>query len=185
MQNPCRRGKEAFFPHPQDETKFIQCSDFGQMFEFVCPPGLIWNQPTASCQKGQATSLNPIKKVSETVKPIVEATTPKHTVTTTPTLVITTQPTINIMTSTDNSLKISFQKFESNSGIEISSSIIFDNEICTNLEIKNNNSPFINGIYTKSDGKVFRRSDIPQVSGFIGVVRDRWWVIFFYVFFKC
>ena len=139
------------------------------MFEFACPPSLIWNQPTASCQKGQTASLNQIKHVSETLKPIVEA-----IVTTTPTLVITTQPTINIMTSTDNSLKVPFQKFESNSGIEISSSTIFDNEICTNLEIKNNNSPFINGIYTKSDGKVFRRSDIPQVSGFIGVVRGRW-----------
>ncbi len=146
------------------------------MFEFACPTGLIWNQPTASCQKGQSALLN---KVSETVKPKVEA------IATTPlTPVITTQPTINIMTSTDNSLKVSIQKFESNSGIEISSSTTFDNEICTNLEIKNNNSPFINGIYTKSDGKVFRRSDIPQVSGFIGVVRGRWWVINFYVFIQ-
>ena len=176
MQNPCRRGKEAFFPHPEDETKFIQCSNFGQMFEFACAPGLIWNQPSASCIKGQVTSIKPIKQALETFKSIDKTivTTPPSP----PPLATTTQNPFTI-TSPMNVLGQNFGITSAATDVSIASSAIFDNEICTNLEIKNNNSPFINGIYTKSDAKIFRRSDNPQISGFIGVVHGRWWVIYF------
>ena len=54
LGNPCL-GRSAdssnFFAHPENDAKYIQCSQFGQMFVFSCPEGLRWNQEATSCEK--------------------------------------------------------------------------------------------------------------------------------------
>nr|XP_022298038.1 uncharacterized protein LOC111107241 isoform X1 [Crassostrea virginica] len=50
--NPCTAGKTGgavFFPHPNDNTKFIQCNIFGEMYIIQCPVGKHYNPATVSC----------------------------------------------------------------------------------------------------------------------------------------
>ena len=142
------------------------------MFEFSCPPGLIWNQPTAACQKGQASSVKPINQIVESVTQAAE------TIATTAHMITTTLAHMAISTTSDAFVKIFQQPIDTTHMTGIASSSVFENEICNNLEIKNLNVPLINGVYTKNEAKVFRRSDNPQIPGFISVVHGRWCITY-------
>nr|XP_022298538.1 uncharacterized protein LOC111107568 [Crassostrea virginica] len=50
--NPCTAGKmgsQVFFPHPNDNTKFIQCNALGEMYVIQCPAGKLFSAATVSC----------------------------------------------------------------------------------------------------------------------------------------
>ncbi|XP_052677094.1 uncharacterized protein LOC128158344 [Crassostrea angulata] len=50
--NPCSTSKtntQVFFPHPNDNTKFIQCNAVGEMYIIQCPHGKLYNKATVSC----------------------------------------------------------------------------------------------------------------------------------------
>lgn len=48
--NPCTTGKsQVFYPHPNDNTKFIQCNALGEMYIIQCPAGKLYNSATVSC----------------------------------------------------------------------------------------------------------------------------------------
>lgn len=50
--NPCSTSKtntQVFFPHPNDNTKFIQCNAIGEMYIIQCPHGKLYNKATVSC----------------------------------------------------------------------------------------------------------------------------------------
>lgn len=53
--NPCRSNanNRVYYPHPRDQTKFLQCDVFGRMFVIQCPAGEIYNQATTTCIKQQ------------------------------------------------------------------------------------------------------------------------------------
>ncbi|KAL8562359.1 hypothetical protein ACOMHN_066073 [Nucella lapillus] len=38
-----------YHPYPGDNTKFIQCDQFGDAFVMSCPPGRVWNQHFLTC----------------------------------------------------------------------------------------------------------------------------------------
>lgn len=171
IKNPCKRGEatdnKKFFPHPEDETKFIQCSNFGQMFEFSCSTGLVWDQKLGSCQHGNPA--NPT--VSKVIEPQAQIApqTPKAPIT--PIAPIAPQtpkaPQAPIASQTPTVTHL-----ETN----VKSIAIFDSEICQNMEIKNSNSITINGLYSKAfDSKLFKRSDDPSKNpSLIGIVKGKW-----------
>jgi hypothetical protein len=161
IKNPCKRGENGdvnkFFPHPEDEHKFIQCSNFGQMFEFSCGAGLVWSQKLASCQHGVASN----SKVADTLIP-TKPTLPPVLATQ-----MTTQATIQAPTTSETKNR------------DFNSILTFDNEICQNLEIKNSNLLRINGLYSKSfDSKLFKRSDNVNNPGLIGTIRGKWCITY-------
>jgi hypothetical protein len=48
--NPCSAGRsQVFYPHPNDNTKFIQCNALGEMYIIQCPAGKLYNTATVSC----------------------------------------------------------------------------------------------------------------------------------------
>ncbi|XP_062568542.1 uncharacterized protein LOC134230718 [Saccostrea cucullata] len=50
--NPCTASKttsQVFYPHPNDNTKFIQCNALGEMYIIQCPSGKLYNPATVSC----------------------------------------------------------------------------------------------------------------------------------------
>ncbi|XP_029656471.1 uncharacterized protein LOC115230414 isoform X1 [Octopus sinensis] len=48
--NPCIYNQALFyFPHPTTLSKFIQCSQWGQMYEMPCPSTLIWHPSIMNC----------------------------------------------------------------------------------------------------------------------------------------
>ncbi|XP_052057750.1 uncharacterized protein LOC127698375 [Mytilus californianus] len=59
VADPCRRNtnNRVYYPHPRDQTKFLQCDVFGRMFVVQCPAGEIYNQATTTCIKPQTTTL--------------------------------------------------------------------------------------------------------------------------------
>ena len=55
LVNPCRKGQTAnqFFPHPESESKYIHCTQWGQAFEFACANGLVFNPSALTCERKQ------------------------------------------------------------------------------------------------------------------------------------
>ncbi len=51
ITNPCGKGSQNFHAHPEDDTKYIQCTQWGQMFIFSCPDGLRWDGSIMACEK--------------------------------------------------------------------------------------------------------------------------------------
>lgn len=51
IADPCSSnpGRQIYFPHPSDTTKYIRCDVFGRMFITQCPPRESWNQATTRC----------------------------------------------------------------------------------------------------------------------------------------
>ncbi|XP_033745460.1 uncharacterized protein LOC117330973 [Pecten maximus] len=50
VPNPCTsNSNRVYFPHPLDNTKFLQCDRFGRMYIVQCPAGELYNQATTSC----------------------------------------------------------------------------------------------------------------------------------------
>ncbi|XP_033745461.1 uncharacterized protein LOC117330975 [Pecten maximus] len=50
VPNPCTsNSNRVYFPHPGDNTKFLQCDRFGRMYIVQCPAGELYNQATTSC----------------------------------------------------------------------------------------------------------------------------------------
>lgn len=55
--NPCSTNLgQVYFPHPTDNTKFLQCAQGGRMFIIKCPSGEVYNQATTSCTKPQVVT---------------------------------------------------------------------------------------------------------------------------------
>ena len=52
FSNPCTKenidNKDFYHPH-HDETKFVQCDEWGGCFVMPCPPGLIFNPKIDVC----------------------------------------------------------------------------------------------------------------------------------------
>ena len=51
ITNPCGKGSSNFHAHPEDDNKYIQCTQWGQMFIFSCPEGLRWDGSIMACEK--------------------------------------------------------------------------------------------------------------------------------------
>jgi len=55
MVNPCTAAALSsghyFFPHPAAGDKFLQCNQYGQVFEVSCPAGLTWNAYLETCYR--------------------------------------------------------------------------------------------------------------------------------------
>ncbi|XP_033744939.1 uncharacterized protein LOC117330621 [Pecten maximus] len=51
VPNPCKSNPDQsiYFPHPTDNTKFIQCDLFGRMFIVQCPAGETYVSTSTSC----------------------------------------------------------------------------------------------------------------------------------------
>ncbi|XP_060076430.1 uncharacterized protein LOC132556055 [Ylistrum balloti] len=51
VPNPCKSNPDQsiYFPHPTDNTKFIQCDLFGRMFIVQCPAGETYVSSSTSC----------------------------------------------------------------------------------------------------------------------------------------
>lgn len=82
VPNVCTiKNGQAFFPHPSDPTKFLQCDVYDRMYIIQCPLGEVFQSSTTSCQPAQQqTTLYPI-----TFAPIPTTTqTPGFTFTTRP-----------------------------------------------------------------------------------------------------
>ncbi|XP_071110002.1 chondroitin proteoglycan 2-like [Haliotis cracherodii] len=59
-QNPCvGNNKRVYFPHPTDNTKFLQCDNIGQMYIIQCPSGLTYNSATTSCRSPVVPQVTP------------------------------------------------------------------------------------------------------------------------------
>ncbi|KAL5015332.1 hypothetical protein ScPMuIL_009602 [Solemya velum] len=58
IADPCSSnpGRQIYFPHPSDTTKYIRCDVFGRMFITQCPPRESWNQATTRCIIEQSTT---------------------------------------------------------------------------------------------------------------------------------
>ncbi|XP_067684324.1 uncharacterized protein [Haliotis asinina] len=58
IPSPCLNNPTStvYFPHPTDNTKFLQCDVFKRMYIIQCPKGEIYNDATTSCRsRDQAT----------------------------------------------------------------------------------------------------------------------------------
>lgn len=53
LKNPCRKGLTGnhFYPHPESASKYIHCSQWGQMFVFDCGQGLVWDSSKQTCER--------------------------------------------------------------------------------------------------------------------------------------
>ncbi|XP_045165186.1 period circadian protein-like [Mercenaria mercenaria] len=58
VPNPCVNNvqSQVYFPHPTDNTKFIQCDRYGRMYIIQCPENLVYSSTTSTCRQ-QATSV--------------------------------------------------------------------------------------------------------------------------------
>ncbi|XP_045166815.1 uncharacterized protein LOC123530158 [Mercenaria mercenaria] len=53
QNNPCANNplNKLNFPHPSDNSKFIQCGTFSRLFIIQCPTGEVYDQATTTCVK--------------------------------------------------------------------------------------------------------------------------------------
>jgi hypothetical protein len=149
IKNPCKNdddtvSKKHHFEHPNYENKFIQCSDWGQMFIFSCPGTLVWVDKTASCDSVTAR----MKAISEQTK--------------------TTLSNARIL------LPMNKKSRESLTMTSISPINNKTKNSCSQVEISNSQLPIINGFYAesalsdKTTMPLYKRSDNFKLPGIIG-----------------
>lgn len=52
LANVCLQAAgRIYFPHPTDNTKFLQCADGGRMFIIKCPKGEVFDRAITACRK--------------------------------------------------------------------------------------------------------------------------------------
>lgn len=70
VPSPCANNptQKVYFPHPSDNTKFLQCDVYGRMYIIQCPNGEIYDNGLTSCRVA-----NPV--VTQPPPPAVVATT--------------------------------------------------------------------------------------------------------------
>ncbi|WAR26735.1 hypothetical protein MAR_012439, partial [Mya arenaria] len=71
VPNPCTNNpsQQVYFPHPSDNSKFIQCDRYGRMYIIQCPENLLYNGLTSTCSAA-ATTMAPVAAGS-TAGPVV------------------------------------------------------------------------------------------------------------------
>ncbi|XP_021371020.1 uncharacterized protein LOC110461719 [Mizuhopecten yessoensis] len=72
VPNPCNSNPDQsiYFPHPTDNTKFIQCDLFGRMFIVQCPAGETYVSASTSC----VDLSKPMPAAPSTAAPVVVVT---------------------------------------------------------------------------------------------------------------
>lgn len=74
LKNPCKKnGAQQYFSHPDFPSKYIQCTDWGQMFVFACASPLVWNGEIEGCDYASK-----ILSALTTVAPHVETAAVEH-----------------------------------------------------------------------------------------------------------
>ncbi|KAK7094795.1 uncharacterized protein [Littorina saxatilis] len=66
--NPCtpetRAKGQFYFPYSSDETKFIQCNEWGKYWVMPCAPGTVWSQDAYTCiRKGEVSGSGSVVEV--------------------------------------------------------------------------------------------------------------------------
>ncbi|KAL4225979.1 Scrasp1p [Mactra antiquata] len=61
IPNVClQAGGRIYFPHPTDNTKFLQCADGNRMFVITCPKGEIFDKEQTKCVSSQPATQAPM-----------------------------------------------------------------------------------------------------------------------------
>jgi hypothetical protein len=203
LTNPCKKGLRSvqFLPHPESNSKYIQCSLFGQMFTFTCPNGLVWSQPDLTCVIGKRgpTSLAVIQEtenaaglVDSTPAPMITPTatavptiTPRMTTrfTTTPTPIFTTSTVPSVQLVQANSRPSSFVEDEetdrsknlpAGGGGRLGSSV---GDGCDQISLTGSSFSLVNGLYGKVNENMYRRVDNLRLPGLIVAITNTKWCI--------
>ena len=69
VPNPCSNNptNRIYFPHPTDNTKFLQCDLYGRMYIIQCPPNERYNPATTAC----SSNAQPMTTARPTVPAII------------------------------------------------------------------------------------------------------------------
>lgn len=236
--NPCKKGLNGnqFFAHPEDQNKYIQCSQWGQMFIFNCPEGLIWNTQKTACERRFLFSLfQPFAKTTQfpatvanqfpaqpTTRQPSSITTQKFespielepvptqnthrefnnqlpsskssfvsTVTAIQTLSPLETPELPILpvtprsrlietttTTTTTTPRASTKKLPVSTTTVESSNLeepTFSSADCSVISISDSTIPIVNGVYTKTNSDIYRRSDNLRIPGLIAHIGPKKW----------
>ncbi|GFR79614.1 collagen alpha-1(XIV) chain [Elysia marginata] len=73
VPSPCvnNPSQKVYFPHPTDNTKFLQCDIYGRMYVIQCPQGEVYENTLTACRPGTSAprATNPPAVVATTKPP--------------------------------------------------------------------------------------------------------------------